>query len=617
MNEKKYSIKEHFRMLLRGYKLMFTFSKKTMVWRCINSLCQQLPSYWMLYMSALVINELIAGKEFMYLLTLALVTISVRFLLAVAVNIIERIMKKEDSIMRQIVDLYYFKKQNRMEYRYLDDADITYLRARIANANDHDDGFMRLYWGIWFFLDTMANLILSVSLSVSLFVTFSAAPQSGFLGFVNTQWSSVVLGILILCNVAISVFLSNRSTDYEVMRSNKLSKMYQVSNGYRDTSFERDSKIFGLGYIAIPHIRRSNDPKYRSETATHLFWYSAVKTVAMAVMNCVLYVFVGAKAYMGIIGIGNIMLYHGTIQKFIDACGKISWWGARLFKNNVYMQDIFDFVDLSEEHKKGDKPLKIAEPMDIEFRNVTFKYPKTEVFALKNVSCTFRAGQKIAIVGRNGSGKTTLIKLLCRLYEPDEGEILLGGVPISQYAYDDYIRLLSVVFQDFYTFSFTLGENVSSGVVTDSEKVMDCLEKVGLRERVAGMKNGIDSYLGGLYFHEGVNLSGGEMQKLAIARALYKDSPLVILDEPTASLDPFAESEIYSHFDNMITGKTAIYISHRLSSCRFCDNIAVFDNGHLVQYGNHDVLVEDENGTYAMLWNAQAQYYVEPVKQKS
>ena len=135
-----------------------------MVWRCINSLCQQLPSYWMLYMSALVINELIAGKEFMYLLTLALVTISVRFLLAVAVNIIERIMKKEDSIMRQIVDLYYFKKQNRMEYRYLDDADITYLRARIANANDHDDGFMRLYWGIWFFLDTMANLILSVSL---------------------------------------------------------------------------------------------------------------------------------------------------------------------------------------------------------------------------------------------------------------------------------------------------------------------------------------------------------------------------------------------------------------------------------------------------------------------
>lgn len=617
MSKKEYSIRENLRLLRRGYKVMLTFSKKTMVWRCINSLCRQLSSYWMMYMSALIINELIVGKAFKYLLALALVTVSARFLLAIAVSIIERIMEKEDSIMRQIVDLYYFKKQNRMEYRYLDDADITYLRTRIANANDHDDGLMRLHWGVWFFLDTIVNLILSVSLSISLFVTFSAVPQSGFLGFVNTPWSSVVLGILILCNVVISVILSNRSADYQVMRSNKLSKMYQVSNGYRDTSFERDSKIFGLGYIAIPYIRKSNDPKYRSETATHLFWYSAVETALMALMNCVLYVFVGAKAYMGIIGIGNIMLYHGTIQKFIDSCGKISWWGARLFKNNVYMQDIFDFIDLPEEHQKGNRPLNTAKPMDIEFRNVTFKYPKTEVYALRNVSCTLRAGQKIAMVGHNGSGKTTLIKLLCRLYEPEEGEILLGGVPIAQYAYDDYIKSLSVVFQDFYIFSFTLGENVSSGVVTNPKKVMDCLEKVGLGERVAGLKNGVNSYIGGLYSNEGVNLSGGEMQKIAIARALYKDSPIVILDEPTASLDPFAESEIYSHFDNMIARKTAIYISHRLSSCRFCDSIAVFDNGRLVQYGSHDALVKDENGTYATLWNAQAQYYVEPKMQKS
>ena len=617
MNEQNRSVKDHFLMLRRGYKLLFTFSKKTVALRCMNSLFKQIPAYWMLYMSALIVNKLIEGNTFLYLLSLALLTVGMRFLFAVIVNIINRMIEREDSIMRQIIDLYYFKKQNRMNYQYLDDADITYLRNKIATANDHDDGLIRLYWGIYFFVDTTINLILSVSLSASLFVTFSATPQPGFLGFINSPWSSFALGALILCNVAASVILSNKAEGYRVERSNKLNKMYQVSNGYRDTSFEKDSKIFGLGYIAIPHIRKSNDPKYRSETATHLFWYSAGTTVLTAIQNCILYIFVVAKAHIGIIGIGSIILYHGTIQKFIDSCEKISWLCARLFKNNTYMQDIFDFVDLSEEPLRGSKPLNIDKPMDIEFRNVTFKYPKTGVYALKNISCMFRAGQKIAMVGCNGSGKTTLIKLLCRLYEPDEGEILLGGVPISQYKYDDYIKSISVVFQDFYTFSFTLGENVSSGVVTDPAKVMNCLEKVGLKALVTELKNGIDSYLGGYYTHKGIDLSEGETQKLAIARALYKDSPIVILDEPTASLDPFAESEIYNRFDNMIAGKTAIYISHRLSSCRFCDNIAVFDNGCLVQYGNHDALVQEKDGVYALLWNAQAQYYVEPEIQEN
>ena len=213
------------------------------------------------------------------------------------------------------------------------------------------------------------------------------------------------------------------------------------------------------------------------------------------------------------------------------------------------------------------------------------------------------------MVGKNGSGKTTFIKLLCRLYDPTEGEILLNGINIKKYDYEEYKTIFSVVFQDFKLFSFSLGENVAASVAYEEEKVISCLEKAGFGERLKNLEKGVHTYLYRNFDEDGIEISGGEVQKAALARALYKDAPFIILDEPTAALDPVAEFEIYSRFNEIVGEKTAVYISHRLSSCRFCNDIAVFDEGRLVQRGSHEELVADKDGKYYELWQAQAQYY--------
>ena len=223
----------------------------------------------------------------------------------------------------------------------------------------------------------------------------------------------------------------------------------------------------------------------------------------------------------------------------------------------------------------------------------------------------FDIGKRLAVVGMNGSGKTTFIKLLCRLYDPTEGVILLNGIDIRKYNYREYMDIFSVVFQDFKLFALKLGENVAASVSYEQDRVVDCLEKAGFSERLAKLENGIETYLYKDYQKDGVEVSGGEAQKIAIARALYKDAPFIVLDEPTAALDPIAEAEIYSKFDEIAGDKTAIYISHRLSSCKFCDEILVFHKGAVIQQGTHEELVADTQGKYHELWHAQAQYYTE------
>lgn len=245
----------------------------------------------------------------------------------------------------------------------------------------------------------------------------------------------------------------------------------------------------------------------------------------------------------------------------------------------------------------------------VEFKNVTFCYPGSNEPALKDFSMKLKIGEKLAVVGMNGSGKTTMIKLLCRLYDPDKGEILLNGVDIRKFKTDEYRQLFSVVFQDYTLFPFQLAQNVATDTEYNTELVKKCLVDSGFGERINNGGMEMETYLYKDFDDTGIEISGGEAQKIAIARAMYKNSPFVLLDEPTAALDPLAEYEIYTNFDKIIGTKTAIYISHRLSSCQFCEKIAVFHKGSLVQYGSHKELLEDKNGKYYEMWNAQAQYY--------
>ena len=350
------------------------------------------------------------------------------------------------------------------------------------------------------------------------------------------------------------------------------------------------------------------------KSLTYLLVTILVFIGATMLLNCAnSYVFVCLNAWAGAFGVGEITQYIGALTMVSGAIGTMITSLNELRNNAEFLKLTFDFLDIPNKMYQGS--LTVEKRMDndyeIEFRDVSFKYPGSENYALRHVSFKFNIGEKLAVVGQNGSGKTTFIKLLCRLYDPDEGEILLNGINIRKYNYLDYISVFSVVFQDFRLFALPLGQNVAINSSYDAEKVNSCLEKAGFILDAEKMPQGLDTYLYKNLDKNGVNVSGGEAQKIAIARALYKNAPFIILDEPTAALDPVAESEIYSRFSEMVTDRTAVYISHRLSSCRFCDKIAVFDHGSVVQVGTHDGLLSDESGKYYELWNAQAQYYDE------
>lgn len=258
------------------------------------------------------------------------------------------------------------------------------------------------------------------------------------------------------------------------------------------------------------------------------------------------------------------------------------------------------------------EPVPDAKSYEFEFRNVSFRYPKSDTYALRNLSLTLSPGERLAVVGLNGAGKSTFIKLLLRLYEPAEGEILLNGVNINRYARGSYYRLFAPVFQDVQLFAFPLSENISmqEPLNTDKDRARECLIKSGLEDKLKTLPSGMDTEVLKVIYDDGTDFSGGEKQKIALARALYKDAPVVVLDEPTAALDALAESRLYQDFDKLIGERSAVYISHRLSSTQFCSHVAMFEEGELAEYGTHRELLE-KDGAYARMFHTQAQYYVD------
>lgn len=611
MMKNKRTFKENIKMLMRGYRLVFKIYRRAIIWRILNDIAGTLSPYFALYMSALVVDELAYSRDAKKLILLAMISVGGLFLL----NLSKRLLQGRSNVYGSITwqqDMYYYMDvQNKMQYDHLENPDVTILHEKIIQAKYATGaGLQKILWNISAIFRALVNIILSVSLTVSMFKVVENRGYEGFLAFINSPFSVLVVIALIFINVLVAIFTTNTET-------RKITKAYEDLAETNSLfgflmKFGTDITIFNMRrQIMSEYNKKLRRPSYIFKDRAYSIKYGSIRMIWDFVMTAVLFIFVAAKAYIGVFGIGSFILYRGTVAKFISAVSDFAdIWGI-LIQNNDAMERIFEFLDLPDDMYHGTLSVEKRDDIDyeIEFRDVSFKYPRSENWALRHVNMKFKIGDRMAVVGMNGSGKTTFIKLLCRLYDPTEGKILLNGIDITRYKYDEYMKIFSVVFQDYKLFAFSIAENVAAEMNYDREKVLSCLERVGLGKRIDELERGIETPLYRDYENDGIDVSGGEAQKIAIARALYKDAPFIILDEPTAALDPLAEAEIYSQFNEIVENKTAIYISHRLSSCRFCNNIAVFDHGTIVQQGSHDELVADEKGKYHELWYAQAQYY--------
>lgn len=377
---------------------------------------------------------------------------------------------------------------------------------------------------------------------------------------------------------------------------------------YKTGKQERIYNMTGMVLNGAKHVA-GNIAKLIRKTVSIEISLSVLTEILMNLLLFIFYIYTGLKAADGSVSTGGIVLYAGTLAALSNSLSDISGIFNEIRIMNQYIGNYISFLSLENEKYEGTIPIekRLDNDYELEFKNVSFHYPNSTQMILKNITAKIKVGHKMAIAGRNGSGKSTFIKLLLRLYDPSEGEILLNGVDIKKYDYDEYRQIFGVVFQDFQLFALPIAQNVAAGTQYDKERVWHVLGQAGIAARVKEMEDGIGTVIYNQN-DDGVEISGGEAQKLAIARALYRNAPVVIMDEPTAALDPASELEIYSRFDEMTSQKTAIYISHRMSSCRFCENILVFDNGNITEMGSHEKLVA-ENGLYKSLWDAQAQYY--------
>ncbi len=476
------------------------------------------------------------------------------------------------------------------------------------------------------FIDNLAGLVEKVStivyslvLLVPLFIPRAAAEVGSLTGlshFLN-QWYSFVVMVVVL---AVHVFMSyktNKKSSQLQMEFFEKNISYNRYFGYWfnlifDYSIGKYIRLYKMQKLMTKRVQETND-KLEAEGNAWInkdIKNSLIPLVSQCFMQLASYAFVGLKAVFGLISAGKCIMYVSSYTRLVESITGISSNFVQLKMESQYLSFFHDYMEIQNKRYDGTIPTEKRDDnvFELEFRDVSFKYANSDTWALRHVNQKITLGTKNAVVGKNGAGKTTFIKLLCRLYEPTEGQILLNGVDIRYYDNEEYAKLFAIVFQDFNLFSFPLGENVAGSNEYDRDRAVKCLEDAGFGERLAKMEKGLDTPLYQYDDEDGVEISGGEAQKIAIARSLYKDAPFVIMDEPTSALDPVAEFEIYQRFDQMVEGKTSIYISHRMSSCRFCDNIIVFDEGKIIEQGNHDKLMSN-GGLYSELWNAQAQYY--------
>lgn len=611
MKNSKIGFRESVSLLVRGYQIINGFGEHMLLSMVAKSVVAAICPFINIYLSALILNELTGARNLSKLIWLACIAVFGNLLCKLIQNILNCWCQGKKGMLDLSCQYALKQKLRTMDYIDTQDPEIQ-MQFDTAYQNQRGMGY-GLYHLTFSGIDRAAvaltQILASIVLTVGLFV--SSATREGF-EWLNAWWMNVVMVCAILAPIVISALSSGKCAAMLAASSENNNEGNILGDFFFDAfmqnATQRDVRLYRQDKLAKLVFRFDVFEKLNRK----LGLLEGGAAAFNGLMSGSVYLFSACKALGGAFGIGSVVQYVSSATQFISGVNELIGILNNLRGNMPYLKKFMDLLDIPNKKYMGSLSVEQRDDneYEIEFHNVSFRYPGSENWALRNLNLKFNIGEKMAVVGENGSGKSTMVSLLTRLYEPTEGNITLNGIDIKKYDYDQYMAIFGVVFQDFALFPFTLGENVAASIHYDEARVTECLQKAGFGGKLAAWKKGLNTYLYKNFSEEGVVVSGGEAQKIALARALYKDAPFIVLDEPTAALDPVSEFEIYSKFNDIVEDKTAIYISHRLSSCRFCQDIVVFDQGRLVQRGSHEELLASD-GKYAQLWNAQAQYYQE------
>ena len=603
-------MKERFHAICRFLTMVSQGNHRVLFWLLGSAFAAATLPYFSLFFSARILNLLLAKSY-----RACLYTVVVFLLTQYGLGLFEKICRQyldgqkelclartEQKITAKALELEFekFEKTETMD---------AIRRTNVSSMGSGNVGDQLIV------IHTLITSLLSVLYALFFLLRLFLLSDSSRNNFFTSSFS--MLALLLLCGVqlALSSRINRRSTQKKIELNQGNDHSNSVANYLVNVMLEERR----ADDIRIGHLDHFLDVQFGKAMEHFLPMYldfarfSAItdgKNALLSLLsNFAAYLVIGARALYGVLPIGDVLLYAGSVTRAMSDLQTFLATGSEFDYINSYLSTYEDFIAQPSMAYDGTLPIEKRDDGQYEFafHDVSFSYPGTDLPVLEHVTLSFAVGDKTALVGRNGAGKTTLIKLLCRLYEPTSGYITLNGIDIRKYSYKEYTQAFSVVFQDFHLFSLPLDENIAAGTEIDEAALQSSLAKVGLTDRVQQLPQGVRTRL---YNNNGsgVDLSGGEAQRTAIARALYKDAPFVILDEPTAALDPIAEAEIYEQFSQMTAGKTAVYISHRMSSCKFCDRIIVLDHGRIAEDGTHDTLLAN-HGIYANLYETQAQYY--------
>lgn len=620
-NTTKISFGESFQLHLRAYHDIRKVCPKLFPTIMVSRVVKALTPYVTIYFSAQIIHTLTSHQSSNTIWFWVLLTISSSAVLSILNAVFLRLETVELEVFYLKKEKIFSDKMFSLDFADIDKPETHDLRSKILQVENWNGwGFNQFPYRFTSVVESCMGILCAVVLTFSLFTT--PIPENAGTFTILNHPVFVFIFILFLILITTSVGMCNAKALTYVSKAAEnatLGNRIWAFFGYlgEDSKRALDIRIYNqqdlaLHYKSINNSFLSTGPLARYARGP-MGIYRALANSISAILTGGIYLFTCLKAWAGAFGIGSVTQYVGAVTALSRNLSTLIEMIGYMQTNATFLQTVYQLLDIPNSMYQGSLTTEKRSDRnyEVEFKNVSFKYPNTDTWALRNVSVKFKVGNRLAVVGENGSGKTTFIKLLCRLYDPQEGEILLNGINIRKYNYRDYMNIFSVVFQDFQLLSQPLGSNVAGSMNYDEERVLKSLRDAGFEERLKELPDGLDTQLYKEFgeSNDGVNISGGEAQKIAIARALYKNAPFLILDEPTAALDPIAEAEIYAQLNQIVNDRTAIYISHRLSSCRFCDEILVFDNGEIIQAGSHDSLVAVENGKYYELWHAQAKYY--------